>query len=73
MNFDTASGQELAEFRKARGLNQSQFWERTGVTQSAGSRYESGGGIPIPVRLLLEVAYSDKPYKVVARIRGERG
>ena len=24
------------------GLNQSQFWSRIGVTQSGGSRYESG-------------------------------
>lgn len=43
--------------RKKSGLNQSQFWSRLGVTQSGGSRYESGRDIPRPVQTLLVIAY----------------
>ena len=41
-------------------LNQSQFWTAIGVTQSGGSRYESGRNIPRPVQMLLRVAYGTK-------------
>ena len=33
------------------------FWSRVGVTQSGGSRYESGRNIPRPVQMLLRIAY----------------
>ena len=39
------------------GLNQSEFWGRLGVTQSGGSRYESGRKIPRPVQRLIAIAY----------------
>ncbi len=39
--------------RRAEGLNQSEYWSRYGVTQSGGSRYESGRTIPKPTRLLI--------------------
>jgi DNA-binding transcriptional regulator YiaG len=39
--------------RRAAGLNQLAFWGPLGVTQSGGSRYESGRGLPPPVALLL--------------------
>lgn len=39
------------------GINQGPFWNRVGVTQSGGSRYETGRPIPRPVRLLLSLAY----------------
>ena len=45
------------ELRQRRGLTQEQFWKPLGVTQSAGSRYESGRGIPGPVRELLRLAH----------------
>jgi transcriptional regulator with XRE-family HTH domain len=45
------------ELRQRRGLTQEQFWKPLGVTQSAGSRYESGRGIPAPVRELLRLAH----------------
>ena len=45
------------ELRRQRGLTQEQFWKPLGVTQSAGSRYESGRGIPTPVRELLRLAH----------------
>lgn len=38
--------------RLARGENQMQFWSRFGVTQSGGSRYEAGRGIPQPTGIL---------------------
>ncbi len=41
--------------RKKLGQSQQQFWARFGVTQSAGSRYESGRAIPKPVRMLLQL------------------
>ena len=38
-------------------LNQTEFWGRLGVTQSAGSRYESGRNVPAPTKKLLVIAY----------------
>jgi transcriptional regulator with XRE-family HTH domain len=32
----------LTDYRHKLGLNQSAFWSELGVTQSGGSRYESG-------------------------------
>jgi transcriptional regulator with XRE-family HTH domain len=46
---------DIAAFRKARGENQMDFWRRFGVTQSGGSRYESGRSVPKPVRLLMSL------------------
>lgn len=43
--------------RQRLGINQTQFWSRVGVTQSGGSRYESGRKIPRPVQKLLAIAY----------------
>ena len=45
----------ISDYRKLRrqlDLNQSEFWSRLGVTQSGGSRYESGRNIPASVRAL---------------------
>jgi transcriptional regulator with XRE-family HTH domain len=47
----------LKEYRRKHNLNQSEFWSRVGVTQSGGSRYESGRNIPRPVQILLQLAY----------------
>lgn len=47
---------EAAALRKKMWLNQSEFWGRFGVTQSGGSRYESGRDIPPPVQILLNIA-----------------
>lgn len=41
-------------------LNQSQFWNRLGVTQSAGSRYESGRDVPKPTAILAHLIYVQK-------------
>lgn len=45
----------LRRHRKARQENQSCFWERFGVTQSRGSRFEMGAELPPPVVILLRL------------------
>lgn len=52
------SGEQAAALRRELGLNQSVFWSRIKVTQSGGSRYESGRKLPQPVQLLLHLAYA---------------
>lgn len=45
------------DIRRKLGLNQQEFWSRIGVTQSGGSRYESGRNMPKPVRELLRLVH----------------
>jgi transcriptional regulator with XRE-family HTH domain len=45
------------EIRRRLRLNQEEFWSRIGVTQSGGSRYESGRSMPKPVRELLRLVH----------------
>lgn len=52
------SGQQAKEHRQKLGLNQSEFWKLIAVTQSGGSRYESGRAMPHPVQMLLQLAYA---------------
>ncbi|HPR07327.1 MAG TPA: helix-turn-helix domain-containing protein [Denitromonas sp.] len=51
---------DVREVRRKLGLNQSQFWSRIGVTQSGGSRYESGRNIPRPVQALLRLVHIEQ-------------
>lgn len=51
------SGNDIRAYRRKHALNQSEFWSRVGVTQSGGSRYESGRNIPRPVQVLLHLTY----------------
>lgn len=48
---------DVREIRRKLGLNQQEFWARLGVTQSGGSRYESGRSMPRPVRQLVRLVY----------------
>ena len=48
------------EIRRRLRLNQQDFWSRIGVTQSGGSRYESGRTMPKPVRELLRLVHVEK-------------
>ncbi len=48
------------DIRLRLGLNQQEFWGRIGVTQSGGSRYESGRRMPKPVRALLRLVHVDQ-------------
>ena len=48
------------EIRLRLSLNQQEFWGQIGVTQSGGSRYESGRNMPKPVRELLRLVHVDQ-------------
>lgn len=48
------------DIRLRLGLNQQEFWGRIGVTQSGGSRYESGRRMPKPVRELLRLVHIEQ-------------
>jgi transcriptional regulator with XRE-family HTH domain len=45
--------EKIGHNRKTNGMNQSAYWSRFGVTQSGGSRYESGRNIPLPTAMLM--------------------
>ncbi len=51
---------DVREIRRKLGMNQQQFWSRLGVTQSGGSRYESGRNIPRPVQQLLRLVHVEQ-------------
>ena len=51
---------DIAVTRQKSNLNQTEFWNRYGVTQSGGSRYESGRNIPKPLAILLWLHQSGK-------------
>ena len=55
--------------RQRLGLNQQQFWSAVGVTQSGGSRYESGRDMPHAVSELLRLVHIEGID--LARVRGE--
>lgn len=44
---------DIGAARQKTGMNQKDFWARYGVTQSGGSRYETGRNIPKPLSILL--------------------
>lgn len=48
------------DIRRKLGLNQQEFWTKIGVTQSGGSRYESGREMPKPVRELLRLVHMEQ-------------
>ena len=53
--FDTINNPR--DLRRKLRLNQSEFWSKVGVTQSGGSRYETGRRMPRPVRELLRLVH----------------
>ena len=57
------------DIRKKLGMNQQEFWGQIGVTQSGGSRYESGRNIPKAVRELLRLVHIEKVN--LAKINGD--
>ena len=48
---------DVRDIRRKLGMNQQQFWSELGVTQSGGSRYESGRNMPRPVQQLLRLVH----------------
>ena len=65
----TAEKINAREIRRKLGLNQQQFWSKLGVTQSGGSRYESGRNMPRPVQHLLRLVHVEQID--IAKIRRE--
>ncbi len=57
------------EIRRRLGQNQQEFWTKIGVTQSGGSRYESGRNMPKPVRELLRLVHVEGVD--LSKVRGE--
>ncbi|MES2126760.1 MAG: helix-turn-helix transcriptional regulator [Pseudomonadota bacterium] len=51
---------EFKSLRLARRESQEKFWSRFGVTQSSGSRFETGTGIPPAVAILLRLYLKGK-------------
>lgn len=47
----------LRKLRRDLGLNQNEFWSAVGVTQSGGSRYETGRTMSRPVRELVRLVH----------------
>lgn len=56
---------DVLKIRKLTGLNQAYFWNRLGVTQSGGSRYESGRKMPVPVQILFNLVYQTTASKSI--------
>ncbi len=54
------SGAQLRAMRHALGMNQQDFWAQVGVTQSGGSRYESGRSMPRAVRELVRLVHVEQ-------------
>lgn len=50
-----AAPHELRRLRLAKRESQEKFWSRFGVTQSSGSRFETGLAVPPPVAILLRL------------------
>lgn len=48
------------QIRQNLGLSQEEFWSRIGVTQSGGSRYETGRGMPKPTQELLRLVHVEQ-------------
>ncbi len=51
---------DAREIRRRLGMNQQEFWSQIGVTQSGGSRYESGRNMPRPVQHLLRLVHVER-------------
>ena len=51
------TGADALKLRNKLDLNQGEFWKPLGVTQSGGSRYETGRNIPAPVQRLYWLTY----------------
>jgi transcriptional regulator with XRE-family HTH domain len=59
----------LRATREKLGLTQAQFWNRIGVTQSAGSRIESKGKMLPAYAMLIEIAYGTAGDCVIIALR----
>jgi hypothetical protein len=51
---------DLRQLRISKRESQEKFWGRFGVTQSSGSRFETGLSVPAPVAILLRLYVNGK-------------
>jgi hypothetical protein len=51
---------DLRQLRISKRESQEKFWGRFGVTQSSGSRFETGLSVPAPVAILLKLYVNGK-------------
>lgn len=66
---NTINGKEARFIRKQLGMGQLEFWQAIGVTQSAGSRYESGQNMSAQIAELVRIRYVEK--LPLARVKAE--
>ncbi|MBI1905392.1 MAG: helix-turn-helix transcriptional regulator [Rhodocyclales bacterium] len=57
MKLKIYTAAEVRELRRKSGQTQYKFWQCLHITQSGGSRYESGHKMPAPVQLLLNITF----------------
>ena len=55
--LEIKDGFDARQVRNKLHLNQAEFWGPLNVTQSGGSRYESGRAMPGPVKLLVNIVH----------------
>lgn len=48
------------ELRQELGMNQTEFWNTVGATQSAGSRYEAGREMPVQTQAMVKLVHVHK-------------
>ncbi len=62
---------DVRAIRHKLGMTQVDFWTPLGVTQSGGSRYESGRKIPKSVMVLIELTYGtdDEAQMLLSQLR----
>lgn len=75
MRFTSESGPAAKGTRERLKINQKAFWARVNVTQSGGSRYETGREMPEPVAECLTIAYGgeQEAVRAVKRLNPELG
>lgn len=67
-----AAATNLTDLRKSLKLSQAEFWANLGVTQSGGSRYESGRTMPKPTRMLFDLVYLGTTKNALRRLENLR-
>lgn len=67
------TGKDALLLRQGRSMNQAQFWGPLGVTQSGGSRYETGRKLPRTVELLVRMTYLPDGITTLRDLRKQAG
>ncbi len=73
INTTPLTGEMCKQLRKALQLNQKAFWDQVAVTQSGGSRYESGRELPEAVEVLARNIFFAQPLiEAINAVNGRR-